>query len=78
MSLQAKLDETKTNFMKQVPDDIKEIVGRNMQALFDSGLREKVPQAGASFPVTTLPDNKGQSHELGRGAMVISFFRGFW
>ena len=78
MNLQSKLDEIKENFMKIVPDDVKVIVGRNQQALYDSGLVETVPKVGASFPVQSLADSKGAIKELGKGATVISFFRGFW
>ena len=77
MNLQSKLDEIKENFMKMVPDDVKVIVGRNQQALYDSGLVETVPKAGA-FPVQSLADSKGAIKELGKGATVVSFFRGFW
>lgn len=78
MNLQSTLDNIKVNFMKQVPDDVKVIVGRNQQALYDSGLVETVPGVGASFPVHSLLDSKGQSLEVGKGATVVSFFRGFW
>jgi len=78
MNLQSKLDELKENFMKQVPDDVKVILGRNQQALYDSGLVDTVPKKGAVFPVQSLADHKGKFKELGKGASVISFFRGFW
>jgi len=78
MSLQVKLDAIKENFMKQVPDDVKVIVGRNQQALYESGLLETVPKAGAPFPVQSLVDSNGQLRELGKSAAVVSFFRGFW
>jgi len=78
MSLQSKLDELKGNFMKLVPDDVKVILERNQQALYDSGLVETVPKAGVPFPVQSLMDSKGQMKEVGKGVMVISFFRGFW
>jgi len=78
MNLQSKLDEIKENFMKMVPDDVKVIVGRNQQALYDSGLVETVLKEGAAFPEQTLADSKGELKKLGKGATVISFFRGFW
>ena len=78
MNLQSKLDTIKEGFMKQVPDDIKVILARNQQTLYDSNLVETVPKAGAAFPTQSLVDSKGATRELGIGATVVSFFRGFW
>ena len=78
MNLQSKLDELKENFMKMVPDDVKIILERNQQTLYESGLVETVRKEGVSFPVQTLVDSKGKHRKLGEGATVISFFRGFW
>lgn len=80
MSLKESLDAFKEEFLKQVPDEVLEIVGRNMQALLASGQKDTVPTSGA-FPSMTLKDSKGSEYALGAGAskpQVISFFRGFW
>lgn len=81
MSLKDQLASFKAKFLEQVSDEMKTIVGRNMQALLESGQEATVPSAGATFPAVSLSDSAGQVHQLGGDTgtpQVVSFFRGFW
>ncbi len=81
MSLQEKLDDIKAGFSAQVPDAAKAVMSESLQNLLDSNQVAKTPQAGDTFPSFSLSDANGTAQtltELSEGALVLSFFRGFW
>lgn len=82
MDLQKKLDEYKKSFLETAPPEAVEIVKRATQDLKNSGILDKVLQAGESAPDFSLPDVNGNLVELkgllAEGPVVISFYRGQW
>ena len=87
MSLQAKLDAFKADFEAgkppyKVPYSVIETMHRATAELIASGAAERALKAGDKIPRFTLDDpdgNKVSSIDLlGRGPLVISFYRGVW
>lgn len=81
MILKERLDEIKAGFSAQVPDAAKAVMGDSLQRLIDNNQVEKVAQKGEPFPPFNLPNANGESQalaSLSEGALVLSFFRGFW
>ena len=82
MSLKAKLDETRAASAKRIPPDKQAIMHRSTNDLRASGILATVTAVGQMAPTFT-----GQAHDgrtvssadlLGRGPLVLSFFRGHW
>lgn len=82
MSLQKSIDTLKSRFLEQVPDEIKDIVGKAQQALKDSRIAERALGTGNVAVDFTLPNAMGKpvSSEVLRekGPLVVSFYRGSW
>ncbi len=83
LPLQGKLDLLKTEFETNVaPPPIVEALHRAIDELTASGAAERALKAGDVAPAFTLPDSDGKPVSsgdlLGRGPLVVSFYRGIW
>ena len=82
-SLQATLDEINENFESSVTDkSILEIMHRATDDLINSDHPLDAVREGSTMPDFTLNDSAGNAVSsaqlLGRGPLIVSFFRGFW
>ena len=82
MSLQAKLDAYKADFMKRATADALAVMREATESLAASGILDGVIGVGDALPEFELKNQDGQavrSEELLReGPLVLSFFRGIW
>jgi hypothetical protein len=82
MSLQDKLDEVKKQFESSAPVEALTVMHRATEDLRNSGIMERILKVGGRAPEFTLPDIQGQTARsaelLGRGPLVVSFYRGVW
>jgi peroxiredoxin len=87
MSLQAKLDAFKADFQAgkppyNVPPAVIETMHRATSELIASGAAARALKAGNKAPAFTLNDPGGKpissADLLGRGPLVVSFYRGVW
>ena len=82
MGLQDKLDGMKKEFESGAPSEALTVMHRATDDLLNSGIMEKILQAGEKAPEFTLPNQQGQmvssSDLLGKGPLVLSFYRGVW
>lgn len=82
MSLKTKLEETRAASAKRVPPDKQAIMHRATNELRASGILATVTGVGQKAPVFTGQAHDGRSISsadlLGRGPLVLSFFRGAW
>jgi cytochrome oxidase Cu insertion factor (SCO1/SenC/PrrC family) len=82
MSLQDKLDALKKEFEAGAPPEALALMHRATDDLLNSGIMERTLKAGDRAPGFTLPDQQGQmvssSELLGKGPLVLSFYRGVW
>ena len=81
-TLQERLDRIKAGFSKKAPDEAKAVMHRATEDLRASGIMERVPRVGDDFPDFELPDTEGNpitsAELLGRGPLVVTFYRGVW
>lgn len=82
MSLKDKLEETTKGFMAQVPPEVATQMGAATQQLRESGILDRVLKVGAKMPSFQM---KNQADELissdtllGKGPLVLTFYRGKW
>ena len=82
MSLKEKLEAIHDASRGRIPEDKREIMTRATNDLRNSGIMESVAKVGDK-----APDFSGTSHDgqtiaygdlMGRGPVVLSFFRGHW
>lgn len=82
MSLKQKLADIKAASTKRIPEDKRVVMEQATDDLRASGILAKVASVGQK-----APDFAGTSHDgrsiafgdlLGRGPVVLSFFRGHW
>ena len=82
MSLKEKLDEIRSGGMKMIPADKRAIMHKATEDLRASGIVDKVIKVGSPLPAFELTNMRGAiiaSRDLvGRGAIVLSVFRGHW
>jgi len=82
MSLQEKLDALKKEFEAVAPPEALAVMHRATDDLANSGIMERILKAGDRAPGFTLPNQQGQmvssSELLGKGPLVLSFYRGEW
>ena len=80
--MQDKLDALKKEFEAGVPPETLGVMHRATDDLLNSGIMEKILKAGEKAPEFTLPNQQGQmvssSDLLGKGPLVLSFYRGVW
>jgi peroxiredoxin len=82
MSLKAELDAFRSEFMAQVPPEIREAMVRADMELAASGIARRALKAGDRAPDFNLPDARGGyvrlKDLLATGPVVLSFYRGGW
>lgn len=82
MSLKDKLDEIRSGGMKMIPADKLAVMQKATADLRASGIVDKVIKVGSALPAFELTNMRGalvSSRDLlGRGAIVLSVFRGHW
>lgn len=80
--LQKRLDAIRTGFRKQAPAEVLTVFDRAHHELVDSGITRRILGEGAAAPAFRLQDSSGtivdSAELLGRGPMVLSFYRGRW
>ena len=80
--LQKQLNEIHEAFESSVSDDILEVMHRGTDDLIASGLHHAAAGAGDQFPDFVLNDSAGGAVSsealLGKGPILLNFFRGFW
>jgi thiol-disulfide isomerase/thioredoxin len=82
MSLKAELDAFRSDFMAQVPPEVREAMVRTDMQLAASGIAQRALKAGDRAPDFNLPDARGGyvrlKDLLATGPVVLSFYRGSW
>ena len=82
MTLKARMDAHKADFVKKAPPEVLAVMQRGMESLRNSGILEKVIKAGQAAPDFTLTNVDGQDVTLSgltsRGTVVLGFYRGRW
>ena len=82
MTLKERLDEYKAGFVKKVPLDIREVMGKATDELRNSGIMDTMLKVSDKAPDFELSDSAGNpvalSAQLEKGPLVITFFRGLW
>src|SRR5271154_3341835 len=83
MSLQDKLDAFKADFEgKKAPPHVVAIMHKATADLIATGQADRAPKAGATAPKFELPDAHGKmvgsAGLLGKGPLVVTFYRGVW
>jgi len=80
--LQDQLDEITANTRQLVPAERLAVSERAVEALFETGIEEKILPVGATAPQFALRDGAGRlvrsTDLLALGPLVIKFFRGRW
>jgi hypothetical protein len=82
MSLRQKLDETRAASKLRIPSERYAVMQRATEELRSSGILDYVVSVGEAAPAFTGPSHTGATISsndlLGRGPLVLSFFRGHW
>jgi len=81
-TLQKRLDAIRAGFRKQAFQEVLAVMDRAHDELVDSGIAQRILGEGAVAPTFRLQDSSGSTvHSaelLGRGPMVLTFYRGRW
>ena len=81
-TLQARLDRIKREFLTHAAPEGGQVIARATEELRDSGIMERLPEVGSMLPPFELPDTEGRTitsaELLGKGPLIISFYRGVW
>jgi hypothetical protein len=82
MNLEEKIQKKKEEFQKAVPEEVKQIMGRAIKSLMDSGILERALGEGVAAPDFTLRNARGEQvnlkETLSSGPVVLGFYRGRW
>ena len=82
MSLQVKLDAMKKEFEASVPPEALAVMHRATENLLNSEIMDRILKVGEKAPEFSLPNQQGQmvnsSNLVGKGPLVVSFYRGVW
>jgi hypothetical protein len=82
MSLQQKLDERREAGKAKYGEEIAELMARGNRDLRDSGIMKTALNAGDIAPTFSLQNQAGEVVDstklLAKGALVLTFYRGFW
>lgn len=80
--MQKKIDAMKAKFESSAPPEALAVMHQATEDLKNSGIVAGVLKKGATMPDFTLPDQKGEpvasAALLGKGPLVVSFYRGVW
>ena len=82
LSLRQRLDERRELMRQYVPAASQEVNRRAVEELRQSGIAQRILQAGQAAPDFELPDHNGNpialAFLLARGPVIAVFFRGRW
>ena len=82
MNLEEKIQAKKEEFQKAAPEEVKQIMGRAIKSLMDSGILERALGEGVATPDFSLRNARGESvnlkETLSAGPVVLWFYRGRW
>ena len=82
MSLKEKLEAIHSASLNRIPEDRRAIMTRSTNDLRNSGIMESIAKVGDKAPDFSGPNHDGQTIAfgdlMGRGPVVLSFFRGHW
>ncbi len=82
MSLAEKLQEIREIAKQRIPEETRARMQQATVELRNSGILNTVLREGERMPPFALPNSSGtliSSHDLlGKGNLVLSFYRGFW
>jgi hypothetical protein len=82
MTLKAKLDAHKKEFLAKAPPEVAATMQRAREDLQNSGILGRAIQVGALAPDFQLENTEGAEIALGdlldQGPLVLSFYRGRW
>jgi hypothetical protein len=80
--LQERLDRIKEGFVKQVPQEVLQVMAGAEEELRSSGIIERIPAPGSPLPGFELADTDGSvvssTDLLARGPLVLTVYRGAW
>ncbi len=82
MSLQEQLKQIKQNSAKNIPDDIRAVMGDALQSVINLNLEANAPKVGDQLPEFSLVNQSKQTRRLSdflaKGPAIITFYRGGW
>jgi hypothetical protein len=82
MSLKEALQDFKKGVVAQLPAEDVALMDQATEDLIRSGIIAKAKKVGEVAPDFTLPNTSGEmvklSRLLGRGPVVVTFYRGTW
>jgi len=82
MTLKEQLDTLKAQSRARIPPEAQAVMQRSIDDVRQSGLLEATVKVGDRAPDFTLPNTGGRlvslAGLLGRGPVVLSFYRGRW
>jgi len=82
MTLKETLDGMRAASKARIPPETQAVMQRAIEDVRASGILDRVVKTGQRAPDFTLPNTEGHetslSTLLGKGPVVLSFFRGRW
>jgi len=82
MSLKEDIDNLIAQSSERIPPEIRSLMAADTERLNQSGIENNSLKVGDNAPSFTLPNAKGKqvssSDLLGKGPIVLSFYRGGW
>lgn len=82
MSLKAEIEEFRSSRVKEIPNEVKNIMESNSKELKESTILEGAPQVGSKLNNFNLKNHLGESISLNSlikdGPVVVTFYRGGW
>jgi AhpC/TSA family protein len=82
VTLQEQLDKLRDAAKTRIPAEARAVMERHVEDLRASGIMSRIAKIGQPAPDFTLPNAAGHPVSLaelrGRGAVVLSFYRGRW
>ncbi len=82
MNLEEKIQTKKAEFQKAASEEVRQVMGRAIKNLLDSGILGRALGKGAQSPDFTLQNALGESvnlkQALSSGPAVLGFYRGRW
>ena len=80
--LAARLNRIRENFEAHAPKEALDIMHGATDALRASGITDRIAAVGSKLPAFELEDTDGtlvRSEDLlGRGPLIVTFYRGLW